>query len=1060
MRKIARWIMIWGLSWGWSGTSLAQPIPPNNDTASPPKAAQDKAASGWNATMVLTAPRLRSWWDMLEKAKQRGIWSPRFDQELGKLQTELQNAIRNKLKQEPKGDLPALLEQIGLSLTAQVGISQWRRSSQPAFRPSHEVMVITVSADGARLTQMFTSRGGHAVRWLPENQTDQVMMETRHQREWLSGLRFGNRFHFFVRDKEPMFRSFGAPSSERLKSWETSEETFRNEVYAFLREHRGFLTQAIRTHASVSSLKPNADQLVWGSVALRGLPNTTDLEKAQRFVHGVSFAAETKGDRVKASVAVLGQPSFGPFLKPTTPIQAPISIEHSVPSGLLYLQSLHFNFPAFGEIPAQLGRIGAIQQKELFSLYLGYGMVDSVAAQLGIRLHDLWGPMNGQILFGLLDRPWIRESLAQRMPMEAITSPFLLLGMKEGQSAAAWIERVAKVWPKVAQMYPRIGQMFSVTTQDQDGAKIAHVSRRGQTVVTIAGRDRWLLLTASPRTAEIFVQMWNGKLSTLAQSQDALKTALSERMTHFGAVDLGALLPLLPKRAWPRRFRMMPDEAKQFFLTALLALPTPRFGLEAKGNDLHIEFAAQIFPVNEDLKTKVATLLKRLKRPAPYWKERRYAPSIPPMPPSKPAMPPKTEPAVPPTPTHKTEPAVPPVLPTPPSKTEPTVPPMPPHVPSEDRPTPAARPAQKIVPGLSWVGAPSIGPADAPVTIVAFSDFECPFCARASHTVNRLFGDFSGKIRLVFKHRPLSFHKRAKLAAIASMAAHRQGKFWPYHDKLFANFRRLDRSDLLAYARDIGLEMTQFESDLEDPSLQKYVETDDAMGVRVGASGTPTFFINGYRIVGAQPPARFQQAIRELLAGKAPSIARPHRPYRPRAPPPPATPIALAIGQAPTWGPDNAPVTVVIFSDFECPFCSRANRTLDAIKQAYPGQVRFAFKHMPLSFHRNAKPAAIASMAAHRQGKFWEFHDKLFADYRNLNREKFLQIAEQIGLDSQRFQTDLEDPALPSLVEADAAYASRIGVNGTPTFFVNGRKIAGAQPLQSFQRLIDPILKK
>ncbi len=1045
MRKIVQWLVVMGLLWGASEKSWAQPMPPSNGSPTSQPAVEEKAPTGWQAAMVFTAPRLRSWWEALEKAKQRGIWSPRFDRELNGLRAELQKTVRNKLKQEPTDTLPALLEQIGVSLTAQVGISVWRRSSQPAFRPSREVMVITLSANADRLAQMFTTRKGHAVRWLPENQTDQVIMETRHNREWLSGLRFGDRIHFFVRDKEPMFRNFGVPSPEMLNAWVAAEETFRNEVYAFLREHKGFLTHAVQTHAATSSLKPSADQLIWGSVALRYLPNTSDLEKVGRFVHGVSFAAQTQGDSVKASLAVLGHSLLGPFLKPTLPTEKPISIQTAVPSGLLLLQSFHLNFPAFGDIPAQLGQINAIQQKELLSFYLGYGMVDSVAAQLGIRLHDLWRPMNGQVLFGLLNRPWIQESMAQRRPLEAIQSPFLLLGMKEGQTAAAWLERIAKVWPKVEQMYPRIAPQFSITTQDQDGTKIIRVARRGRVVMTLAGRDRWLLLTASPRTADVFVQMWNGKVSTLAQSQDALKTALSGRMKHFGVVDLGALLPMMHKRMWPRRFRRMPEDAKRFFLTALLVMQTPRLGVEAKGNDLHMEAAARLFPVNDELNAKVAALLKRLERPIPHWKRPRYAPSIPP---------------VPPTPPTKTEPAVPPVPPTPPTKIEPAVPPVPPTPTPDNNNLPAARPAQKVVPGLSWAGAPSLGPVDAPITIVAFSDFQCPFCARAATTINGLVGDFPGKIRVVFKHRPLSFHKRAKAAAIAAMAAHRQGKFWPYHDRLFANIRRLERDDLLAYARDLGLEMGQFESDLEDPALQKYVEADDAMGQRVGANGTPTFFLNGYRIVGAQPPARFQKAIREILAGKAPSAASPYRPARRYVPPAPAKPIAITLGQAPTWGPADAPVTIVIFSDFECPFCARVNRTLEAIKQAYPGQVRFAFKHMPLSFHRNAKSAAIASMAAHRQGKFWEFHDKLFADYRNLNREKYIQIAEGLGLDSQRFQTDLEDPALQSFVEADMAYAARVGVRGTPSFFVNGRKLVGAQPLPSFKRMIDTLLPR
>ncbi len=368
------------------------------------------------------------------------------------------------------------------------------------------------------------------------------------------------------------------------------------------------------------------------------------------------------------------------------------------------------------------------------------------------------------------------------------------------------------------------------------------------------------------------------------------------------------------------------------------------------------------------------------------------------------------------------------------------------------RPRPSAPPSKV---NIQIGNAPSWGPANAKVTIVEFSDFECPFCSRGATTVEQLKKDYAGKIRVVFKHLPLSFHRNAKPAAVASMAAHRQGKFWEFHDKLFANFRNLNQANYVKWAQEVGLDVERFKKDLNDPALAKYVDADASYANSVGANGTPTFFVNGHILVGAQPIFRFKQMIDAALAGKAmPGEAAPQRPRQPEA----APIVKINLGDAPALGPADAKVTIVEFSDFECPFCSRGAKTMDEIKKNYGDKVRLVFKHLPLSFHRNAKPAAVASMAAHRQGKFWEFHDKLFANFRNLNQANYIKWAQEVGLDVERFKKDLDDPALAKYVDADASYASSIGANGTPTFFVNGLRVVGAQPYSRFKQVIEDVL--
>ena len=147
---------------------------------------------------------------------------------------------------------------------------------------------------------------------------------------------------------------------------------------------------------------------------------------------------------------------------------------------------------------------------------------------------------------------------------------------------------------------------------------------------------------------------------------------------------------------------------------------------------------------------------------------------------------------------------------------------------------------------------------------------------------------------------------------------------------------------------------------------------------------------------------------------------------------------------------------MVAFSDFECPFCSRAVPTLKQIEDTYKDKVRIAFKHLPLSFHQNAQIAAEASMAANEQGKFWEFHDKLFENQRQLDRPSLEKYAQDLGLNVGQVQGGAR---LRQVQEAGRggrrSWPAKIGATGTPTFFVNGKSVVGAQPFDAFKPLID-----
>jgi len=174
---------------------------------------------------------------------------------------------------------------------------------------------------------------------------------------------------------------------------------------------------------------------------------------------------------------------------------------------------------------------------------------------------------------------------------------------------------------------------------------------------------------------------------------------------------------------------------------------------------------------------------------------------------------------------------------------------------------------------IPLVGMPK-GSSKAPITIVEFADFQCPFSARSTATLDQLFKDYLGDIRFYFRHTPLPFHTDAPLAAEAALAAEAQGKFWEMHDKLFANQRQLQREDLERYARELGLDKDKFTQALDERTYKQRVEQDIALAAQVGAKGTPYFFINGRKLVGAQPVDAFKAVIDEELAAARKLIAK------------------------------------------------------------------------------------------------------------------------------------------------------------------------------------------
>jgi protein-disulfide isomerase len=297
------------------------------------------------------------------------------------------------------------------------------------------------------------------------------------------------------------------------------------------------------------------------------------------------------------------------------------------------------------------------------------------------------------------------------------------------------------------------------------------------------------------------------------------------------------------------------------------------------------------------------------------------------------------------------------------------------------------------------------------------------------------------------------------------------------HDLLFTQQKNLKPATFTGFAQQLGLDMARFEADMKSPEFDKQVAADQALAATFGARGTPNFFINGRNLRGAQPFDNFKKVIDEELAKAKALVAK----GTPRAD---VYKVTTAKGKTKAAAPaprkraeDNkiydvkvnandaikgnpkAAVTIVEFSDFQCPFCSRVNPTLKKVFETYGDKVRVVFKHNPLSFHKDAPLASEAALAAGAQGKFWEMHDVLFQNQRALKRPELEKYAAQLGLNMEQFNADLDSHKFKAQVDADLKHASEIGVRGTPNFFINGKKITGAQPFEAFKAKIDEALK-
>ena len=366
---------------------------------------------------------------------------------------------------------------------------------------------------------------------------------------------------------------------------------------------------------------------------------------------------------------------------------------------------------------------------------------------------------------------------------------------------------------------------------------------------------------------------------------------------------------------------------------------------------------------------------------------------------------------------------------------------------------------------------PTKGPADALVTIVEFADYQCPYCEQAAGPLNEVAADYDEDVRVIYKHFPLPGHPKAMPASRAAWAGHQQGKFWELHAWLFA--QKAELAQLEAKVGELQLDRDRFLTDMGSAAAAAAVDGDMLAGGKLGVRGTPVFFVNGHRYVGKMSPPQWRAIIDAELeqaeglvdrgtprAGVYAALMQdalvrddaPKPAAQPRDHDPNAT-YAVMADDRPQLGPGDALVTIVLFSDFQCPYCSKLATMAHALVQRHD-DVRVVFRNLPLPMHPRARDAAEAALAAGRQGKFWEMHDAMFAAQKELGSLDFAELAASIGLERDRFAADMDDDAIAALVTEDEAVAQRFRVRGTPAAFVNGRFMGGAQPIESFDAVI------
>lgn len=397
---------------------------------------------------------------------------------------------------------------------------------------------------------------------------------------------------------------------------------------------------------------------------------------------------------------------------------------------------------------------------------------------------------------------------------------------------------------------------------------------------------------------------------------------------------------------------------------------------------------------------------------------------------------------------------------------------------------------------------PVRGSRIAPLTLVLFGDLQDPNCANVQPTLEELRQRFGNDLRFVWKHTPLDLHDKALPASVAAQAVFQLGgsaAFWKFHDAAFAHQADFGPESFEKWATEAGVDAAAFKQALTAAPTTKKVEDDRALAKTVGVRGTPTFFLNGIKVEGAPKADKFGELMererrkanalvgagtaktwvyveRSKINFKTPEAGEQGGPQVQQingsegeivdaGPDDVASKdrYRIPVGTSPALGKREAPVTVIAMLDYECPYCKQARDMLRKLRETYGDKVRVVMKQLPVSHvHPRAEPASeLALEARAQQGDkgFWEAHDRIFDSAPKLADADLEKIAEDMKLDVGKVKTAIKDKTHAKEIEEDLALARAYNCNGTPHFFVNGRRVVGMHRPEVYGMLVDDELK-
>jgi protein-disulfide isomerase len=368
---------------------------------------------------------------------------------------------------------------------------------------------------------------------------------------------------------------------------------------------------------------------------------------------------------------------------------------------------------------------------------------------------------------------------------------------------------------------------------------------------------------------------------------------------------------------------------------------------------------------------------------------------------------------------------------------------------------------------------PARGAASPLVTIVHFGDYTHPDSIAQAKIIGDALTKWPDDIRVAFVHVPQNPSKLARQLAQLAAAAGAQHRFWEAHDRLFAQpvGKLEDAGKVLA---GIGIDVDAALKATEDRVHAPWLAGSITSARELGIARPGVVMVNGRSpddVALGELIAAERDTMASLVADGLPRadiyaelLASASMPA-PLAPPPKpgeldgAVNYAIPVAGRPVVGPPDALITITVFSDFQCPFCQRAHGICAELRRRHPDDVRCAFHNLPLPFHSRARELARAALAADALGKFWEMHDAIFAIDAGAP-DGWKAAAKRANLDPKKLVRGMKSAEVARRIAEDERLAKALGVSGTPTFFVNGRPMPGANDVDAFEAVIAEELPK